>query len=221
MLTCDNQQERAKYALLSICFEYHYWDEARFLRQRLRAGDLGHVHFVRTWGGAVGGFPADNARYHVARAGGGVLAHWTIHNLDLALWLLGNPEPLTASAFSERRLGRLLGSGDPPPPGFAAGTPEVEDFAGGLVRLQGGAALTVEANWLQPPSPRPEGWELLGERGAASISPLRLLRDRGGTWVDETPTPGTLAPCDYDLRRLMAGFLHSVQEDGPSPVSGP
>ena len=42
-----------------------------------------------------------------AGAGGGVLSHWTVHNLDLALWLLGGPEPLTASAFCAQRLTRL------------------------------------------------------------------------------------------------------------------
>ncbi|HEX2185437.1 MAG TPA: Gfo/Idh/MocA family oxidoreductase, partial [Chloroflexota bacterium] len=43
--------------LLSICFQYRYWDESVYLRLRLAAGDLGHVHAVRTWGGAVHGFP--------------------------------------------------------------------------------------------------------------------------------------------------------------------
>jgi predicted dehydrogenase len=189
--------------LLSVCFEYRYWDEAVYLRRRLAAGDLGRIHHVRTWGGAVDGFPADNVRYHVASAGGGVLTHWTIHNLDLALWLLGGPEPLTASAVCERRSGR-----------------EVEDFAVGLVRLAGGTALTVEANWLQPPSPRPEGWELLGATGAASVSPLRVLLERDGSWTDDTPPPGSLTPCDYDMGRLMAGFLRCAQEGLPAPVSG-
>src|ERR1035437_9031468 len=31
--------------LLSICFEYRYWDEAIYLRQRIAAGEFGHVHF--------------------------------------------------------------------------------------------------------------------------------------------------------------------------------
>jgi predicted dehydrogenase len=208
--------------LLSICFEYRYWDEAVFLRERIAAGHLGGVHSVRTWGGAVDGFPRRSNRYHLSSAGGGVLTHWTIHNLDLALWLLGNPEPLTASAFCLRRRRHRRGpGGGAPPPRPQVVDPEVEDFAVGMVRLPGDAVLTVEANWRQPPSRRPEGWELLGDRGAASISPLRVWADRGGRWVDETPPPGTLAPCDYDMGRLMAGFLERVRAGGPAPVSGP
>jgi predicted dehydrogenase len=143
-----------------------------------------------------------------------VLAHWTIHNLDLALWLLGNPEPLTASAFCYQRLAHVPYASAP------MRDATVEDFGVGLVRLTGGTALTVEANWCQPPSARPEGWEILADAGAASISPLRLWHDPAGEWASHTPPPGVLAPCDYDMSRLMAGFLDGVVRGGPSPVTG-
>lgn len=209
--------------LLSICFEYRTWDEARYLRRRLDAGDLGHILAVRTWGGDVDGFPASPGFHHWASAGGGVLTHWTIHNLDLALWLLGNPEPLTASAACYQRLARLpaaLVEARLPGVRPTAVEPAIDDLALGFIRLAGGTVVTVEANWLQPPSRRPEGWELLGEHGAASISPLRIWLDRPGGWVDDTPPPGTLAPCDYRMERLIAEFLTAVQAGGPAPVSG-
>jgi predicted dehydrogenase len=209
--------------LLSICFEYRTWDEARYLRRRLDAGDLGRILAVRTWGGAVDSFPASPGFHRWASAGGGVLTHWTIHNLDLALWLLGNPEPLTASAVCHQRLARLpaaLVEARLPELRRAAVEPAIDDLALGFVRLAGGAAVSVEANWLQPPSSRPEGWELLGEHGAASLSPLRVWLDRPGGWVDDTPPPGTLAPCDYRMERLVAEFLAAARAGGPPPVSG-
>lgn len=214
--------------LLGICLQYRTWDEACYVRRRIAAGDLGHVHSVRTWGGAAHSFPRHMCRHRSATAGRGALAHWTIHNLDLALWLLGSPEPLTASAFCYQKLGRLP---HPPPgwpapgsgatPAYRAVDPGIEDFAAGFVRLQGGTVVTVEANWLQPPSRRPEGWELLGDRGAAAVSPVRVQLERNGRWLDDTPPPGALAPCDYDMRRLMAGFLAAVRAGGPAPITGP
>ncbi|MCC6626246.1 MAG: Gfo/Idh/MocA family oxidoreductase [Chloroflexi bacterium] len=209
--------------LLSICFEYRTWDEARYLRERIAAGDLGDVLTVRTWGGGVHGFPRGRGFHDRAVAGGGVLTHWTIHNLDLALWLLGHPEPLTASAVCRQRLAHV------PPVAFvgalagidaAAVDPDIEDLAVGLVRLAGGAALTVEANWLQPPSTRPEGWEILGTRGAAAIAPLRIWHDRGDAWVDATPSREMLAPCDYRMDRLIDDFLAAAHQGGPAPVAG-
>ena len=124
--------------LLSICFEYRTWDESRYLRDRIADGVLGRVHAVRTWGGSAYGLPARAHRSHGSN-GGGVLAHWTIHNLDLALWLLGNPEPLTASAFCHQRVaaypaaaGSLRDDIDP-----ASLDADFEDFGTGFVRLSG------------------------------------------------------------------------------------
>lgn len=206
--------------LLSICFEYRYWDESAYLRERIAAGHFGHIHAVRTWGGMPRGFPFWRRR---ADAGGGALAHWTIHNIDLALWLLGNPEPLTASAFCYQRTphlppGSIVHAGESVQPRVLAS--DIEDFGAAMIRLAGDTILTVEANFLQPPSSRPEGWNLLGDRGAAGLSPIRVWLDNGREWVDETPASGTLAPCDYDMRRLIADFLRRVHASGPASVSG-
>ena len=201
--------------LLSICFQYRHWDESMYLRKRIAAGDLGHVHAVRTFGGAEHCFPV----HRHALAHRGVISHWTIHNLDLILWLLGNPEPLTASAFAHQRLRNY-----PPALGLPPGEtqtevqPQIEDFGAGMLRLDAGTVVTLEANWLQAPSSRPEGWEFLGERGNASLSPIRVVLDRGGEWVDDTPPAGSLEPCDYRMDRLMAGFLAAVRSGGPAPI---
>jgi predicted dehydrogenase len=186
------------------------------VRRRIAAGELGHVFSVRTWGGSVRGAPEDPARYRRDVAAGGVLAHWTIHNIDLALWLLGEPEPQTATAVCHRR----PHTGPAPTGSGGPGSLPVEDFGAALIRLSGGAVLTVEANWLQPPSRRPEGWEILGDRGSAAVSPLRVQTDGPTGWQDGTPPAGAVAPCDYDMGRLMAGFLDCVRRGGPAPVSG-
>ena len=202
--------------LFSICFQYRHWDESMYLRRRIAAGDLGHVHAVRTFGGAEHNFPV----HRHALAHRGVISHWTIHNLDLILWMLGNPEPLTASAFAWQRLrGYPPALGLPPGETETAVHPQIEDFGAGLLRLEGGTVVTLEANWLQAPSPRPEGWEFLGERGNASLSPIRVILDRGGGWVDDTPPAGSLAACDYRMDRLMAGFLAAVRDGAPAPVA--
>jgi predicted dehydrogenase len=206
--------------LLSICFEYRYWDEAAYVRQRIARGDLGHVHYIRTWGGGVNALVMDVARRHWSSAGGGVLTHWTIHNLDLALWLLGSPEVLTASAFGYQRVARLpeAAASRVAPAGLP--DPDVEDFAFGFVRLANGSAISVEANFLQAPSSRSEGWEILADKATVSMSPIKVWLDRGDEWRDDTPPAGTLAPCDYRMNRLIEGFLERVRIGGSAPVTG-
>lgn len=205
--------------LLSICFEYRTWDESRYLRDRIAEGVLGHVYAVRTWGGCAYGRPAI-AYSSPGSCGGGVLAHWTIHNLDLVLWLLGNPEPLTASAFRHQRA-----SDCPPAAGPTADDvdpapldPDFEDFGAGFIRLSGDTVLTVEGDFFQGPSDRNEGWAFLGDRGNASVSPLGIWTDDGRSWrEEETPR---LKPCDYDMRQLINEFLGAVRQGEASPVSG-
>ena len=89
-----------------------------------------------------------------------------------------------------------------------------------FVRLEGGTVISVEADWLQPPSGRHEGWEILGERGAASLSPLRFRIVKDGSWIDDGPPPGALAPSDYGMKRLYNAFLEAVRSGGPAPVAG-
>ena len=85
-------------------------------------------------------------------------------------------------------------------------------------RLAGGAVITLEANWMAAPSARPTGWEILADRAAVGIRPLRVLVDDGRAWIDETPrdVPST----EPAMAPLMADFLERVRDGRPSPISG-
>lgn len=202
---------------LSICLQYRHWQESVYLRERIARGDFGSIHFVRTWGGG----PYNFAIHRRTLPGGGVLAHWTIHNLDLALWLLGHPEPLTASAFCHQRLAEYPAALGPLVDGLddTRVVPSMEDFAYAMVRLDNNAVISIEANWLQPPGPRNEGWELLAAKGAASINPMRVQLDRAGQWINDSPPSGSLTPCDYTMDQLMIRFLEAVRSGGKPPVT--
>jgi predicted dehydrogenase len=103
---------------------------------------------VRTWSAEVRGVPVNRPW---PSGGGGVLNHATIHNLDLALWLLGYPAALTVSAVGWQRLSRL-GVAAMAMVGGVQRTdtvpPEIEDLGQALIRLAGG---TVQRS-------RPTSW---------------------------------------------------------------
>ena len=207
--------------LLGICFQTRYAPEVRYVRERLRAGDFGHVHSIRTWGGGERALPFGPQRHRLETNGRGCLQHWTIHNLDIALWLLPDPAPLTASAFTYQRLANL-------PPGWVTSSggrtrpehvdPGIEDFGVGMIRLVGGTVVTLEANWMAAPSERPTGWQLLADRAAVGIRPLRVLLDDGRDWVDATP--GDVPTAEPSMAPLMADFLERVRDGRPSFISG-
>jgi len=75
-----------------------------------------------------------------ALSGGGPLIDLGVHRLDLALWLMGHPQPVWV----------LGGAYDPI--GSAQARKErkafdVEDLAAGMIRFANGATLIVEASW--------------------------------------------------------------------------
>jgi len=197
----------------SICFQYRTWQESQHIKTLIDNGTLGHVHSIRTWGGETYGFKAVPARYNWQTASGGVIAHWTIHNIDLALWLLGFPTAVSVNSFHHQRIKK-----NPDALGGNANLIDVtnvedriEDYAASMIRLENDAVLTVESNRLQPPYDRPEGWELLGSKGSASISPIKVWIDGQGQWKDATPS--NLDSCNYDMSLLIHEFLMCVRSN--------
>ena len=73
-------------------------------------------------------------------SGGGPLIDLGVHRLDLALWLMGYPEPewVMGSAYD------YLGSARAKREGAEF---NVEDLASGYIRFKNGATLVLEASW--------------------------------------------------------------------------
>src|SRR5207244_852055 len=74
------------------------------LKRTLAEGTLGEVYFTRVWCGHVMNIPGWGHFHRRRLAGGGVVMATTVHALDFALWVLGNPAPAQVSAFTYSRL---------------------------------------------------------------------------------------------------------------------
>ncbi len=85
-----------------------------------------------------------------AQSGGGPLIDLGVHMIDLAIWFMGNPKPVSVSGnvfckFADND------SEDSPEAKFGDkienGTFDVEDLAMGLIRFDNGAVLQIEFSW--------------------------------------------------------------------------
>lgn len=140
------RQARAMYAaakkarrVLLINFSYRYKPETRWLKQMAEAGELGEVYFGRTVWHRRRGAPRRSSFTTKKLSGGGPLIDLGVHRIDLALWLMGYPQPVSVTGATYqtfvdeyRKAGQHY---------------DVEDLAVGLVRFAGGATLAVEASF--------------------------------------------------------------------------
>ncbi len=206
---------------LAYHFNYRYTPEGQFLRAWADEGNFGPIYFGRTGWRRMFGVP-NLGTWFTRRdmAGGGPLIDLAVHRLDLALWIMGYPRALTVSGAAFDRLARQL----------AAKTGKemsVEDLACGMIRLEGGAALLVEASWIGfSEEPETMFTELLGERGGAVFRnrgggyqwEVKAFRDEAGRRVEITPRLA-LAPLPSFHRDFLDAIRAGRQPQG-TPEQG-
>jgi predicted dehydrogenase len=126
---------------LMINFSYRFSEMSYALRAQVEAGALGDVYFGRTVWHRRRGVPGMGSSFtRKDISGGGPLIDLGVHRLDLALWLMGYPEPLAVSGATYDPIAQKMAE--------AAGQEySVEDLACGLVKFTNGATLIVEASW--------------------------------------------------------------------------
>ena len=78
-------------AVLAVGLEFRFFDSSLFVRNLLRDGLLGKIHRFEMHQGVIPRWPfATDFLLKKETAGGGVLADFGVHVLDLLLWWLGD-----------------------------------------------------------------------------------------------------------------------------------
>lgn len=126
---------------LMINFSYRYTPVSKALKSQVDNGILGDIYFGRTVWHRRRGIPGFGGWFcDKELAGGGPLIDLGVHRIDLALWLMGYPEPVTVSSAVYNGLAVEMAR-------RAEKKYSVEDLACALVRFDNGASLIIEASW--------------------------------------------------------------------------
>jgi len=174
-----------------MAFCQRFFGHGQTAKKVMESGDVGKVYHVRLEYIRRRGIPGLGGWFtRIEQAGGGPMLDVGVHFLDLALWLTGYPEALTASAGSHRVFGQrkdytYLGMwGTTPVPG---GPFTVEDLLSGFVRFRNGMTLKLEAAWASNSDSR--GFlEILGDKGGLHILPeVEFYGQEHGQLVDVKP----------------------------------
>lgn len=132
---------RAAQKNLMINFSFRFSDMSFSLKEQVDAGVLGDIYFGRSVWHRRRGLPKFGGWFGIKdMSGGGPLIDLGVHRLDLALWLMGYPEPISVSGSTYDPIARQMAENE----GKAF---DVEDLACGLIKFANGATLVLEASW--------------------------------------------------------------------------
>jgi predicted dehydrogenase len=191
------------------------------LRAHVDAGELGPIYHARCWALRRAAVPCRTSFTLKQHSGGGPVIDIGVHVLDLAMWMMGSPTPITVSGTTHARLHKQEGTfsiwGGPVPKEW-----DVEEFASALVRFDNGASVVLEVSWLlhhHVPEGQYEDMQvwLYGEKGGANWPANQLLSSDPATQQFRTTTAPPPDKTSAHARECQA-FAEAVALGKPSPV---
>jgi len=202
--------------ILDIGLNCRFIPGNQMLKKFILSGELGRIYYVRVQALRRRGIPGWGVFIRKDMSGGGPLIDIGVHQLDLALWLMGHPEPVsvTGNAYCVfgKRKNVFAPWGEWDPRKYT-----VEDMAAGMVRFRNGATLTLEASWAAHIEHDVWNVSLMGTEGGASTAPLRMFKERKKTLLDVSPAQVPDAKSHTEEIRALA---RAIRAGGPAPVPG-
>jgi predicted dehydrogenase len=131
-----------------IAFTQRERGDVQALKRHVEEGNLGRIYHAKATWMRRNGIPGMGGWFTSKElAGGGPLIDLGVHMVDMALYLMGEPQVQSVSCATYAELGPQ-GRGGRAGAGLVIGEKpyEVEDLATAFIRLSGGATLTLEAS---------------------------------------------------------------------------
>jgi predicted dehydrogenase len=126
---------------LMINFSFRFNPQSQVLKRIVDEGTLGEIYYGRTRWLRRRGMPKFGGWFgQKDLSGGGPIIDLGVHRLDLAMWLMGNPRPVTVSASTFAGIGPRVATEQ-------GKSFDVEDLGCALIRFDNGATVLLEASW--------------------------------------------------------------------------
>ncbi len=186
--------------------------EAMAAKNWVDQGLLGKIYWARCTLLRRRGVPHWGVFAQKELSGGGPVYDLGVHILDLALHLMGFPQPVSVSAKTWAVLGPRHTIMKHDHKKF-----NVEDMAAALIKFDNGAAISLETSWAVNIAEETHNVTVCGDKGGAQLNPLTLIREEYGNFLTSTPH---YLPQIASHHEEIRQFAEAVRKDLPSPVPG-
>lgn len=214
--------EKRSGKVLDIGFQPRYAPMTLKLRELVQSGELGEVYYAQTGGGRRRFIPGSTF-IEKRTAGIGALADIGCYSIDLVLFALGYPKPVTVSAYKSDFFGKSKKYN-----GEDAGRFDVDDFAAAFIRFENGFVLDFRIAWAMH-CDTPGDTIILGKEGGVRVpstdcwnagpgGELTYYHDVDGERVDTVIPYIEMPPNHYLFREKMRTFVEAAKAGLPSPI---
>jgi predicted dehydrogenase len=213
--------EERRDRILMVGFQPDFSAEHQAAKQIVDTGALGDIYYAeavthRRWGVPGGNFVRKET------AGAGTLVDTGVYAIHTALWLMGDPKPVSVSAITGNPLIKgFKGVKETFAGPWSAADVSVEEFAFAFVRFENEAALSVKSTWAANADTLGRPF-FLGTKAGMALRPLEVFVNQQYGDLNMTATPQGLPTPESDREASwtakMRNFAEAVRDDKPSPI---
>ncbi|WP_062050902.1 Gfo/Idh/MocA family protein [Bacillus sp. JCM 19034] len=190
------------------------------VKEQINRGELGSIYHTKAGWFRRKGIPGWGTWFtQKEESGGGPLIDIGVHLLDLSLYLMGNPKPVSVFGSTYAEFGpKKKGIGTWGKPNWN-GVYNVEDLASAFIKMEDGSTLTLDVSWAVHMDTDSQPFvHLLGSEGGASIrgNKGKFLSEKFNQTVDVDIEPADEE--EGDRLRMSQHFVECIRE-GKEPIS--
>ena len=184
--------------MLMTAQHFRFQGRSKAMKAEINTGVLGDIYHARSWMLRRYLIPTRPGFLMKQHSSGGATIDIGVHILDLTLWFMGNPQPVSVTGVARTELAKIPGAfGSWDNYATVPDSMDVEELALAFVRFDNGATLILEVAWMLHHDTMGEDMQmwLYGNKG-------------GAHWPK-----GEILSTNYDTKQLYNRSLQLTKDD--------